>query len=100
MAQRRQRKTHDVHDPTTGKSLTRIADGNSKDFALLMTLEMGKPLAEARGEVAYVCANSPSPGPAPEFTAKLAVRIGAPTVGRGTVAGSLRMSQQRTVQKW
>ena len=25
----------------------------SDDFALLMTLEMGKPLAEARGEVAY-----------------------------------------------
>ncbi|TFC01594.1 NAD-dependent succinate-semialdehyde dehydrogenase [Cryobacterium adonitolivorans] len=31
------------------EAVTRRAD----DFALLMTLEMGKPLAEARGEVAY-----------------------------------------------
>ncbi|HEY0259878.1 MAG TPA: NAD-dependent succinate-semialdehyde dehydrogenase [Lacisediminihabitans sp.] len=86
-------RTFDVVDPSTGASLTTIADASAsdgllaldaavaardawaataprargeilrgafdllqeraEDFALLMTLEMGKPLAEARGEVAY-----------------------------------------------
>src|SRR3954452_5363586 len=85
--------TLDVEDPSTGETLTSVADGtpedakaaldaccavqdewsrhppreraeilrrsfqammdNVEDLALVMTLEMGKPLAEARGEVAY-----------------------------------------------
>jgi succinate-semialdehyde dehydrogenase/glutarate-semialdehyde dehydrogenase len=87
------KKTLDVIDPATGKTLVAIADAApadglaaidaaaaaqeawaktapreraeilraafekvtamSDDFALLMSLEMGKPLAEAKGEVAY-----------------------------------------------
>jgi succinate-semialdehyde dehydrogenase / glutarate-semialdehyde dehydrogenase len=86
-------KTVAVEDPSTGLTLTEVADGDSTDalaaltaasetqaswaatparergeilrrsfealmdnvddLALLMTLEMGKPLAEAKGEVAY-----------------------------------------------
>ena len=86
-------KTLDVHDPSTGKTIKKIADATPADaraamdaaanaqagwaataprergellrrafdlmqqrkeeFALLMTLEMGKPLSEARGEVGY-----------------------------------------------
>lgn len=86
-------QTLPVYDPSTGKELLQIQDGNSEDalkaltaadeaqaewaqtppreraeilrrafdivierteeFALLMTLEMGKPLADSRGEVAY-----------------------------------------------
>ena len=86
-------KTLDVHDPSTGKTIKKIADATPDDaraamdaaanaqagwaataprergellrrafdlmqqrkeeFALLMTLEMGKPLSEARGEVGY-----------------------------------------------
>ena len=45
------------------------------DLALLMTLEMGKPLAESRGEVTY----------AAEFFrwfSEEAVRIAGPLVGR------------------
>src|SRR6478736_4001693 len=82
-----------VEDPSTGQTLTRVADATvedgraaldaavaaqadwaatpprdrgeilrkaferitarAEDFAMLMTLEMGKPLAESRGEVAY-----------------------------------------------
>ncbi|WP_419702584.1 NAD-dependent succinate-semialdehyde dehydrogenase [Promicromonospora sp. NFX87] len=41
---------------TRGEILRRAFDllqERSEEFALLMTLEMGKPLAEARGEVAY-----------------------------------------------
>ena len=34
------------------KAFTRITD-RAEEFALLMTLEMGKPLAESRGEVTY-----------------------------------------------
>ncbi len=30
-----------------------LCTAHADDFALLMTLEMGKPLAEARGEVTY-----------------------------------------------
>ena len=85
--------TFAVHDPSTGKVLTHVADASPQDamraldaavqaqpswaavpprergeilrrgyelllqrkeeLALLMTLEMGKPLAEARGEIAY-----------------------------------------------
>ncbi|MFK5012188.1 aldehyde dehydrogenase family protein, partial [Klebsiella pneumoniae] len=30
-----------------------LVTARAEDFALAMTLEMGKPLAEARGEVAY-----------------------------------------------
>ena len=36
-----------VEDPSTGETLAEA------ELALLMTLEMGKPLAESRGEVAY-----------------------------------------------
>ena len=86
-------KTLDIEDPSTGETLTAVADAtpedakaaldaccavqdewgrhppreraeilrrsfqammdNVEDLALVMTLEMGKPLAEARGEVAY-----------------------------------------------
>ena len=86
-------KTLDIEDPSTGETLTAVADAtpedakaaldaccavqdewgrhppreraeilrrsfqammdNVDDLALVMTLEMGKPLAEARGEVAY-----------------------------------------------
>src|SRR3954447_21136717 len=86
-------ETLDVEDPSTGETLTSVADGtpedakaaldaccavqaewgqhpprarseilrrayeammdNAEDMALVMTLEMGKPLAEARGEVSY-----------------------------------------------
>ncbi|MGH8878220.1 MAG: NAD-dependent succinate-semialdehyde dehydrogenase [Stackebrandtia sp.] len=86
-------KTFDVHDPSTGEVLCRVADASPAnggaaldaavaaqeswaahpprergeilrrayqelmdrvdELALLMTLEMGKPLAEARGEIAY-----------------------------------------------
>lgn len=85
--------TFDVHDPSTGEVIARVADASPEDgaaaldaaagaqaawaataprtrgeilrrafelvtaraddFALLMTLEMGKPLAESRAEVAY-----------------------------------------------
>jgi succinate-semialdehyde dehydrogenase/glutarate-semialdehyde dehydrogenase len=86
-------RTLDVEDPSTGETLTSVADATvadgraaldaavaaqhdwaataprergeilrrafeaitarAEEFALLMTLEMGKPLAEARGEVTY-----------------------------------------------
>ncbi len=86
-------RTLPVEDPSTGKTLTEVADASpadgmraldaaakaqaswaavaprerseilrrayellmerQDDLALLMTLEMGKPLAEARGEIAY-----------------------------------------------
>jgi succinate-semialdehyde dehydrogenase/glutarate-semialdehyde dehydrogenase len=86
-------KTLDIEDPSTGETLTAVADAtpedakaaldaccavqdewsrhppreraeilrrsyqammdNVEDLALVMTLEMGKPLTEARGEVAY-----------------------------------------------
>ncbi len=55
--------TYDVHDPATGEMLATLASTTSEDaldlvpewaedFAPLMTLKRGKPLAEARGEAA------------------------------------------------
>src|SRR6476646_10534297 len=50
--------TFSVEDPATGETLVDVADASEDDasadeLALLMTLEMGKPLKESKAEVAY-----------------------------------------------